>query len=237
MIAAEIHGYNRMQRGYFMLLPFLIAMLLATLILLSVTRLATERLVRQHHGQKTDFFRAHPIQPGDIVFLGDSLNDGCRWHELFPDLPVKNRGINADTTEGVLRRLPEILEGKPAAIFLMIGTNDLPWYEYHADADILTHYRGILEKCRGMAPATRVYVQSLLPREATYTWRIRRLNDHLRALADEFGMTYIDLFPAFLGEHGGLKREITNDSLHLLAGGYAIWKSHLEPYLAEYRKP
>lgn len=219
-----------------MLQPFLIAMLLATLILLTVTRLATERLVRQHHGQKVDFFRANPIQPGDIVFLGDSLNDGCRWHELFPDLPVKNRGINADTTEGVLRRLPEILEGKPAAIFLLIGTNDLPWYEYHSDEEILTNYRGILEKCRVMSPETRVFVQSILPREVPYTKRIIKLNKRLQDMADEFGMTYIDLFPAFLGLHGGLNREITNDSLHLLAEGYKIWKAHLEPHISQFRK-
>lgn len=217
-----------------MLNSFLIAMLLATLILLGITRLTADRLVRQHHGQKKDFFRAHPIQPGDIVFLGDSLTDGCRWEEVFPGLPIKNRGINADTTAGVLKRLPDILSGKPRAIFLLIGTNDLPWYEYRPDSDIIADYRQILQTCGEESPDSRLYVQSLLPRDPVYTPRIKRLNKQLRSLAEVYRCTFIDLFPHFIGRDNGLKPEITNDRLHLLAGGYAIWRELLLPYLAEY---
>jgi lysophospholipase L1-like esterase len=217
-----------------MLNSFLVAMLFATLILLGITRLTADRLVRQHHGQKKDFFRAHPIQPGDIIFLGDSLTDGCRWEEMFPGLSIKNRGINADTTAGVLKRLPDILDGKPKAIFLLIGTNDLPWYEYKPDSDILADYKHILQTCREESPETRLYVQSLLPRHPMYSKRIQRLNRQYRSLAELYQCTFIDLFPHFTGRDGGLKIELTNDRLHLLAEGYAIWRNLLVPYLKEY---
>ncbi len=214
----------------------LTAMFIATFILLSITRLAAERIMRQHYEQRSDFFRAHPVLPGDVVFLGDSLTDGCQWRELFPDITIKNRGINGDTTAGVLKRLPEILANKPAAIFLLIGTNDLPWYEYRPDSDILADYRHILQTCQRMSPETKIYVQSLLPRGRYYSKRILRLNRQLHSIAEVFQCTYIDLFPHFTGKDGGLNPKITNDRLHLLAGGYTIWKTILTPYLDEYRR-
>ena len=131
-----------------MFTTFTLSMFIATFILLTVTRLAAKRLIQQHHAQKVDFFRQHPIQAGDIVFVGDSLTDGGRWEEMFPGKPVKNWGINADTTAGVFARLEDIIIGHPSAIFILIGTNDLPWYEYRSDEEILASYKQILEKCR-----------------------------------------------------------------------------------------
>ena len=79
---------------------FMFAMFVATFILLTITRLAAKQLIRHHHAQKVDFFRHYPIQAGDIVFMGDSLTDGARWDEMFPGVPIKNRGINADLSPG-----------------------------------------------------------------------------------------------------------------------------------------
>src|SRR5688572_21668304 len=73
---------------------------------------------------------------GAIVFLGDSITQG--WHDnfdnSFPELRTANRGISGDTTRGVLLRLQEdVLALNPAAVVLLIGTNDLdepgntPW--------------------------------------------------------------------------------------------------------------
>lgn len=211
---------------------FILAMFIATFILLSITRLAAKRLIEHHHTQKVDFFRSHPIQPGDIVFLGDSLTDGARWDEIYPGKPVKNRGINADTTAGVFARLEDIINGHPAAIFILIGTNDLPWYEYRHDEDILRSYHEILSKCRSEIPETRVFVQSLLPRHVSYARRIGKLNTKLKDLAREYECTFINLFPALVDAKGGLRKEITNDNLHLLASGYKIWVDELKPYIS-----
>jgi len=210
---------------------FISALLLATAILLVITRLEVETIKRHHHGQKIDFFRTHPVQPGDIVFLGDSLTDGARWDELFPGLPVKNRGINADTTQGVLKRLDNVVSGHPAAIFILIGTNDLAWYEYRSDTAILDTYAGILKHCKNASPATRVFVQSLLPRHPRYTKRIMRLNTRLEALAAQYDCTYVNLYPHFAAPNGGIRPELTNDNLHLLGEGYAMWVKQLTPHI------
>jgi hexosaminidase len=211
--------------------PFLVAMFFTTLILLVVTRLATERLIRQHHGQKRDFFQNYSIRAGDIVFAGDSLTDGARWDELFPGKPIKNRGINADMTTGLLERIEDITTGKPAAIFILIGTNDLPWYEYRSDAEILHSYQSILEAIRHQSPSTCVFVQSILPRDRMYASRIKKLNPKLQALAQANHCQYIDLYTKMTDEHGGLRHDLTNDNLHLLAGGYQIWEETVRPFI------
>ena len=65
---------------------------------------------------------------GAVVFLGDSITQG--WGgglgAAFPGVKVANRGISGDTTRGVLIRLAEdVLSVHPAAVVLLIGTNDL----------------------------------------------------------------------------------------------------------------
>lgn len=214
-----------------MFTDFITVMLAATLALFVFTRLAAERLIRHHRAQKMDFFRRYPVERGDIVFLGDSITDGARWHELFPKQPVKNRGINADTVSGVLERLDEILPARPAAIFILIGTNDLPWYTYHSDRHILSAYQAILERCRDESPETRVFVQAILPRRRRYARRIQALNLRLKELAERCGCTYVHLFPHFAGESGAIRSELSNDHLHLMASGYGIWVDLLSPYV------
>jgi len=99
-----------------MFLAFLLVMLVATLVLFTITRVEVETIGRHHYLQRVSFFAAHPLQPGDIAFLGDSLTAGGNWDELFPGLPIRNRGINADTTVGALQRLDGITRGQPKAI-------------------------------------------------------------------------------------------------------------------------
>lgn len=214
---------------------FFLIMFIATLVLLVFVRLTVERIERNHYNQKSDFYLNHPVNRGDIVFMGDSITDGANWDELFPGLPVKSRGINADTTTGVLKRIGYTLCCSPAVIFLLIGTNDLPWFEYRKDDEILGTYREILHRCKTESPETKVYVQSILPRSRSYDKRILRINKRLASLAAEFGYEYIDLYSHFVSPKGGLRDEFTNDHLHLMASGYVCWCEILEPYIALFR--
>jgi lysophospholipase L1-like esterase len=219
-----------------MTLAFLFFMLLATLTLFAVTRVEVEKITRHHYLQRVDFFKAHPIEKKDIVMIGDSLTAGANWDELFPGFPIKNRGINADTTIGVLSRLEDVTKGKPAAIFLLIGTNDLPWYVQRHDEMILGTYAEILEKIKRETPHTKIFVQSLLPRAQIFAKRIRLFNRRLKGLAEFNGATYIDLHSLFVGHKGELRARLNNDHLHLLADGYQIWQEALTPYFKEILK-
>lgn len=215
-----------------MALEFLLVMLVATLVLFAVTRAEVETIERHHYLQRVSFFDAHPAQPGDIVFLGDSLTAGAQWDELLPEFPIKNRGINADTTTGVLKRVGNVTCCKPAAVFILIGTNDLPWYEHRHDEMILGTYQQILETIHSESPATKIFVESLLPRARLYADRVRDFNPRLKALAEQSGAEFIDLYSHFADANGCLRADLNNDHLHLLAPGYQIWAEVLRPYLA-----
>ncbi len=144
---------------------------------------------------------------------------------------MKNRGINADTTTGVLERISDITSGKPKAIFILIGTNDLPWFLQREDDEILDTYEEILERIRIESPGTRVFVQSLLPRAVGYARRIKTLNHRLKRMAERRGLTYVDIHPRLCAPDGSIRPELSNDRLHLMGGGYLIWAEVLKPHL------
>jgi len=174
-------------------------------------------------------FEALPVSAGDTVFLGDSITEGGIWEELFPELPVRNRGISGDTTDGVLKRLYQITDGKPARVFLLIGTNDLSRGTTPTEvADNINH---IVDTIRAESPITRIYVQSVLPRGADYQGRIEELNKLLENTITDRA-TWINLYPLFLNTgDNSIDNKLSNDELHLLGGGYLLWREAIAGHL------
>ena len=69
-----------------------------------------------------------------IAALGDSITAGYRIADAYPErlgewrgVPVHNFGVAGDTTEGMLRRVPEVLATGPTPqiVIVMGGTNDI----------------------------------------------------------------------------------------------------------------
>jgi lysophospholipase L1-like esterase len=187
--------------------------LLAPLIMTNMVNPNYERLVSQ--------FEGFTVQSGDVVFLGDSITQGGAWHELFPNRPVRNRGIGGDTTKGILNRLHQVTNGNPSQVFLLIGTNDLSFGE--SDETIVDNIVSILERFADESPETQVLVQSILPRGASYQERIETLNSRIHAAIGD-GAEWIDLYSLLLDEDGSIADRYSNDELHLLGAGYAVWK-------------
>jgi lysophospholipase L1-like esterase len=183
--------------------------------------------LQKHQARLVSAFEAFALVPDDIVFLGDSITEGGPWEELFPDLRVRNRGIGGDTSEGVLSRLEQITRATPAKVFLLIGTNDL--FRGDSEDEIVANITEILDRLKQASPDTEVYLQSVLPRAPSYRAAIEALNARLSEVALEHGSAWIDLYPAFFDpETGGVRAELSNDELHLLGPGYALWKDQIE---------
>ncbi len=211
----------------------LISSLFASAVTFLLAFVQVGTVAAKNFARKRDFFARYPVEPGDIVMAGDSITDLGLWNEILPGLPIKNRGISAETSKGLLHRLGDITRGQPAAIFILIGTNDLPWYMLRTVGAILKTYAAIIQKIQNDSPETRIYVQSILPRKWWYVFSIHRLNHGLRQLAREYYCTYVDLYTPFATLSGTMRKEYSNDKLHLLAGGYALWAKLLQPYLQE----
>jgi len=183
------------------------------------------------------------VEPGSIVFLGDSITDFFRVNEFFPGAYVINRGISWDTTDGVLRRLPEsVYELSPSKVFLLIGTNDLgdeKPVEYISD-----NIRKIISEIKQNCPQTQIYLESVYPVSLSKDKKIKkiivgkrnntdisRLNDKLKILADEMGITYIDVYNRLVDGSGNIKTEYTVEGLHLTIQGYSVVADVLRPYI------
>lgn len=180
---------------------------------------------------RISFFESFPEARSDVVMLGDSITAGGEWSEMFPGLPIRNRGISGDTTTDVLSRLDPIVAAKPAAVFLKIGTNDLNRGPDRAVS--YQQYRQIVTRIRSGSPTTAIFLQSVLPREAAMREEVEAYNHQIKAIADELGVVYIDLYPAFLAPDGSIRDELTLDELHLSGEGYRVWQSRLEPVMRE----
>ncbi len=75
-----------------------------------------------------------------------------------------------------MKRIEEVTEGKPAKVFLMIGTNDLD--REKSVTEVRDKIGEILEFIQKKSPQTKVYLQSVLP-VWDGTWGIR-MNIHNR---------------------------------------------------------
>jgi lysophospholipase L1-like esterase len=174
------------------------------------------------------------VDQTSVVMLGNSLTAFCEWAELMDNPNIKNRGISGDGTEGVLSRLSGITRGKPSVIFLEIGINDLLFL---GNEQISKNYRKIVAQISQESPATRLYLQSILPVNAGLRFvpidnqDIQELNNGIRQIASDYGATYLDLNPHFQDERGELSAAFTLDGVHLNEKGYALWKRLLEPHM------
>lgn len=199
---------------------------------------AQERKYSHFHEQRSDLFEKLLVTPKDAVFIGNSITNGGEWSELFPKKRAKNRGISSDITAGVLDRLDYISKAKPGKVFLMIGVNDVArGFEIPV---IVGNMRKIIEKIQFDSPKTKIYLQSLLPVNADFNMFkghmkpevIKEINRQYKALAEEYKITYIDLYSHFV-EQGTdkLAPKYTNDGLHLMGDGYLLWRDIVLPYL------
>ena len=175
--------------------------------------------------------------------MGNSLTSSTDWNELLQLPPVRNRGISGDITFGVLDRLQEVTEGKPAKLFILIGINDIS--RNIPDSLIMRNYEHMIQKIQSESPGTKLYFQTLLPVNNDFTQfknhynkdgHILQVNNQIKLLGKKYGIEIIDLYPHFLDEQNKLDKKFTEDGLHLNAAGYIVWAKILKKYIQENKK-
>ena len=177
-----------------------------------------------------------PASKRDIIFLGNSINDGSEWSELFNDIRVKNRGISGDMTSGVIHRINEVTSRKPALVFLMIGINDLG--RGVTPDSVVKNILLINDYIQQESPSTKIYVESILPvnpqfgkfaGQVSKVKEIIRTNELLKLAAANHQFEFIDLHAQFVDAAGYLDAKYTNDGLHLTGAGYQHWRHLIYP--------
>lgn len=196
-----------------------------------------------HYNEKVeDFDNMRDVDSTDIVMLGNSLTEYAGdWNKLIGARHIRNRGIAGDDAMGIYHRLSQILPGCPKAVFLMVGINDLS--HDLTPMQVYELVEKVIGKIRKDAPDTKLYVQSLLPiNESFEVWKtldgktddVPKINRLVAAYCRKNKIEYINLFPKFV-RHGTnvMRRELTQDGLHLTSMGYKIWSFELRKYFKE----
>lgn len=185
-------------------------------------------VVESHYARRVAQFEARPVSAGDVVFVGDSLTEFGEWSQRFPGVSVRNHGIAGDDSAGVLARLEDVTAGRPAKIFLMIGTNDLT--DGADEEAVVANVEEIVTRIAAASPDTQTFVQSILPRARRDRARVESLNRRLRAaVAGE--AVWIDLYPHFVDDRGSIRDTYSDDDLHLRGEGYAVWRDVIAPHV------
>ena len=174
-----------------------------------------------------------------VVFMGDSITDGWKLNEYFPNQPYVNRGISGQTTSQMLLRFrPDVIDLKPKVVVILAGTNDI---SANTGPMTLEAIEGNLASMAELARANgiNVVLASVMPVSDYNTDKsgkaiirtvqrppaqILALNAWIKNFCTERSLVYLDYFTAMADDKGFLKAEIANDGLHPNAKGYEIIK-------------
>ena len=168
----------------------------------------------------------------DIVFLGDSITEGYPLHIFFNEYKAVNRGINGDTTGGVIDRLEFcVYDLKPKVVYLMIGTNN---YQ-----NCTSNYEEILKGIKRHNPKTKVIVMSILPRAGDGAMtKIRQNNEEIEKFAGNYGYFYVNAFTAMTLNQANMvvNNDLFVDGLHPNMEGYSVLTSKFKSTVVDWLK-
>jgi platelet-activating factor acetylhydrolase IB subunit beta/gamma len=159
----------------------------------------------------------------DLILLGDSL--AALWDtKMFQPISVVNLGVGGDRTQNVLWRLesPEWSKLRPRAVFIMLGTNNLP---YNNPCAIIAGLKRVIERVKSIWPSARVILLEITPRGKgflEYNSARVEINAAMHNLSGIETVNVDDEITCKQKEEGasGACQNYLPDNLHFSAAGY-----------------
>lgn len=203
--------------------------------------------IGRYHAANVEL-KNQPADPKRVVFMGDSITDGWRLADYFPDKPYVNRGISGQTTpQMAVRMYPDVVDLKPAAVVILAGTNDIARNTGEETAEMIednfmamtdiAQRNGIkVVLCSVMPVSDYPFLAQQNAAGAQGGGRgmrsrmtvqhppsdILKLNAWMKDYAAKVGAVYADYFSAMVDDRGWLKDGISADGLHPTADGYNL---------------
>jgi len=122
---------------------------------------ASYELNREYQVRR-EMFRLDKNESARVLMLGDSLTAQGEWNAMLGEPLVANRGIDGDTSAGVLARIGDDADFRGDAVVIWIGTNDV--LQGGAAGPVAER---IMEAARGKAEHPR---DSAEPKGKTNVW-------------------------------------------------------------------
>ena len=185
--------------------------------------------------KKQDSINPPPRHP--ILFMGSS--SFTNWKDVqdyFPAYRIINRGFGGSTLLDQVRYVNDIVVPyKPKQIVIYCGENDLAASENVTGEIVFKRFVTLFNLIRKKLPDVPVVFISLKPSPSRWQLRQKMIaaNSEIKNFLRKKSKTvFVDVYHKMLGEDGKPIKEIfLDDSLHMNAKGYAIWKKLIEPYL------
>jgi len=172
-----------------------------------------------------------------ILMIGSS--SFTKWKDVndyFPGKNLLNRGFGGSSlTDLIFYANDIVLKYQPRQILIYCGENDFAGSDTLQPSTVFQRFHQLYQIIRSRFPKLPVAYISMKPSPS----RLRFLSKFQEAnrmisdfMAKEKKGTFIDVYQPMLNGKGSFKSEIyLQDSLHMNAKGYEIWKSVLLQYL------
>ena len=168
------------------------------------------------------------VKPFEMKELIARINAVLRRTEIPEDTKKKlvfdKLEINLDsyelTVDGKKISVVEALQKNSFdRIYIMFGINELGW---PVDSFVRS-YGNFVQKVKELQPNAKIYVENIFPVTANKSnqsdiynnTNIRTFNEKIKAMAQEKGAIYVDLYSMLSDENGNLPKEYSPDGVHL----------------------
>jgi len=187
------------------------------------------------------------IEPGGIVFYGDSIVEYFDLDKFLPEIPHKhNCGIGGITSDMLLHFIDEgVLKYQPSRVVIMIGTNDLGNTIMASPRQIALNVKEMAEIIHYNLPECEIYVVSCIPcLEKCQGYKAMkqgmRSNDLLKMIFKEYKrmipydyVNFINVYQSLCNKKGEPIESYYIDGLHIQDEGYAAFSQVLRNYLVK----
>ena len=164
----------------------------------------------------------------DVVFLGDSLTDGCDLSKYYPEYITLNRGIGGDTTKRLEERLEvSVFAVQPKVVVMLIGGNNLN--------DMFDNYETIVIKLKENLPNTKIVLVSLTAMGKDWKHKNEiaiKNNVRISEIAEKHTCYFIDVFSELYdSKTSEIYSDYTIDGAHLTDKGYVVLTNKIKETL------
>lgn len=171
-----------------------------------------------------------------ILFIGSS--SFTKWTDVqsyFPGYSIINRGFGGSTLLDEIRYVNDIIfPYEPKQIVIYCGENDLASSDTVTASMVVDRFKKLFQMIREKTDAPVAYISMKpSPSRRHLFQKMREANKLIKGfLTTQKNIAFIDVHQLMLNSAGEPIPEIfLEDSLHMNAKGYAIWKKEIEPHL------
>jgi len=171
-----------------------------------------------------------------ILLIGSS--SFTKWTDVqdyFPGYTIINRGFGGSTLLDEIFYVNDIVfPYQPKQIIIYCGENDLASSDTVTASMVLDRFKQLFQMIRDKSEAPIAYISMKPSPSRRHLFpKMREGNQLIKDfLATQKNTAFIDVHQKMLDLTGEPLPEIfLDDSLHMNAKGYAIWKKEMEPYM------